>query len=99
MLGGLWLSIVVMVVGLVVAGIEGAKASTHALPLDQELSKLAAGKPAALVDLGILLLFATPLAAVITALVEFVLQGDRTYTGITVALVIILGAGFAVALH
>jgi uncharacterized membrane protein len=99
LLGGLWLSIAVMVLGLLVAGAQGKKEPTLALPLSQEWSQLTAGNPSALVDLGILLLFAAPLLGVLVALFEFLRRREMTFIAITVALVIILILGFAVALH
>lgn len=99
LLGGLWISIAVMCLGLAVAAIQGRNEATQVLPLDQELAKLTAGSPAAVLDLGILLLFATPFAGVLVALFEFIRQRDRPFIAITAALIAILAIGFGVALH
>ena len=88
-----------MVLGLILTGAQGKSAPTQALPLSRELSQLAAGNAAAIVDLGILLLFATPLLGVLVALFEFLHRRDAPFVGITFGLVIILVLGFAVALH
>lgn len=99
LLGGLWISIGVMVLGLAIAAARGQSEATRVLPLDQELRRLATGSPAAVVDLGILLLFATPFAGVIVALFEFARLRDRPFIGITVGLLLILAVGFGVALR
>jgi uncharacterized membrane protein len=98
LLGGLLLSIAVMALGLGLTAIRGGDTS-HVLPLANVLPELAKGHTAAILDLGILLLFATPLAGVLAALVGFWREGDETFTVITLILLILLGAGFAVALH
>ena len=99
LLGGLWVSIAAMVIGLLVTAAEGKTVATQALPLSRELSQLTAGNPQAIVDLGILLLFATPLVGVVVALFEFLRRRDTPFVGITLGLVIILIVGFSVALH
>jgi uncharacterized membrane protein len=98
LLGGLLLSIAVMALGLALTAIGGGE-TTHVLPLDRVVPELARGHTAAILDLGILLLFATPLAGVLAALVGFWLEGDRAFTLITSALLLLLAAGFAIALH
>ncbi|HZU11680.1 MAG TPA: DUF1634 domain-containing protein [Chloroflexota bacterium] len=96
--GGLYLSIAVMLIGAL-----GAAASSHqgssVVPLARIFRSLFGGNPAALLDLGILLLFATPLAGVVVALVRFLREKDRPFVLLTAALLVILAAGFAVALR
>lgn len=99
LLGGLWLSIAVMVFGLAVTLLAGRWPVRHVLPLDQVVPHLLNGDPATLVDLGILLLFATPLAAVLVALTGFVMQRDAPFIVIAVLLVLILAAAFGIALR
>jgi uncharacterized membrane protein len=99
LLYGLLVSIAVMLAGMAYGALRGKAASGHVLALDAVLPHLRDGDPSALLDLGILLLFATPLAAVLVALFEFVRIGDRTLGLITFVLVILLGVGFFVALH
>jgi uncharacterized membrane protein len=95
---GLVVSIAVMAVGLVVAAARGTTTS-HVLPLDRVLPQLAKGTPAAILDAGILLLFATPLFGVLVALGAFVRQRDLPFAGITALLLVMLALAFAVALH
>ena len=65
LLGGLVLSIGVMGLGLVLEAVDGSQGGDHVLPLDQILPSLAQGKPPAVVDLGIVLLFAVSVAALV----------------------------------
>ncbi|HEY8868285.1 MAG TPA: DUF1634 domain-containing protein [Candidatus Limnocylindrales bacterium] len=51
---------------------------------------LAALRPQAIAQLGLLTLVATPIARVLTSLVGFVLEGDRLYVAITAAVLAIL---------
>ncbi|HEX6509747.1 MAG TPA: DUF1634 domain-containing protein [Chloroflexota bacterium] len=97
--GGLLVSMAVMVIGLILVAPEGKNAATTVLPLDRVLPDLVHGSRPAVLDAGILLLFATPLLGVLVALTEFARQRDRTFTAISCALVLVLAAGFAVALH
>lgn len=98
MLGGLLLAVAVMIIGLIAAAVSGAHAST-VLPLDRILAALGRGQANAILDLGILLLFATPLIGVLVALAGFLRERDGTFTLITVVLLIFLLIGFAVALR
>ena len=88
-----------MALGLILVVLAGSTSASHVLPLDRVLPSLANSKPSAVLDLGILLLFATPLVGVIVALLEFVRQRDRPFVLISLGLLIMLTAGFAVALH
>lgn len=96
---GLWLSIVIMILGILLTGLQGKAQAREVLPLDRIIPAIQAHNSAVVLDLGILLLFATPLVAVLTALTEFVTHGDRAFTGIALALLIILVIGFVVALR
>jgi uncharacterized membrane protein len=99
LLGGLWLSVAVMVAGFVLAAIAGLHQSAHVTPLQDVVSGLTRGKPSAVLSLGILLLFATPFAGVLVALFEFLRLRDTPFVWVTVALLVILIIGFAVALR
>jgi uncharacterized membrane protein len=99
LLYGLLISIAVMVIGLIDSAARGKPVSSHVFPLDKVLSELGKGTASAILDLGILLLFATPLAGVIVALVEFLRVKDVVFAGITLAVGVLLCVGFVVALH
>jgi uncharacterized membrane protein len=51
---------------------------------------LRAGRPEAMIQLGVLLLIATPIARVVFALVSFVIERDRLYVGISVVILAVL---------
>jgi uncharacterized membrane protein len=52
--------------------------------------RLAALEPAAIAQLGLLTLLATPVARVAASVVGFALEGDRLYAAITTAVLLIL---------
>ncbi len=58
------------------------------------LHDIAAGDPAAIIKLGVLLLIATPIARVAFAAVAFALEKDRLYVAISVVILAVLLVGF-----
>jgi uncharacterized membrane protein len=98
LLVGLLLSITVMTLGLVVTAVRGGD-TTHVLPLDRVIPELAKGHTAAILDLGILMLFATPLLGIVVAFEGFWEQGDRDFVLVTAILLVMLAAALAIALH
>lgn len=96
--GGLYLSVAVMLLGALAALAAGRRGHS-VVPLDRIPRVLAAGDPSALLDLGLLLLFATPLSGVAVALVRFMRERDGTFAALTAGLLAILVAGFVVALR
>jgi uncharacterized membrane protein len=96
---GLLASIAIMILGLILVLAEGKNAATHVVSLDRILPDLVHGSRSAVLDFGILVLFATPLLGVIVAFVQFVRRGDRAFGLITGLLLVVLAAGFLVALH
>ena len=53
-------------------------------------ARLASLEPAAIVQLGLLTLLATPVARVAASVLGFALEGDRLYVAITLAVLLIL---------
>lgn len=98
LLGGLLLSIAVMIVGLILSAIRGGN-TKRVLPLDQVLPRLAAGHAPAVLDMGILILFATPLAGVVVALFWLLRARDYLFASTTGLLLIMVAVAVAVALH
>jgi uncharacterized membrane protein len=98
LLGGLLLSIAVMTVGLGLTAVRGGDA-THVVPLHRLIPELTQGHVAAVLDLGILVLFATPLLGVLTALEGFWAEGDRDFVLVSLGLLLVLGVGIAIALR
>lgn len=99
LLVGLLLSIGVMTIGLVTAALRGGSSTSHVLKLDQVLPHLLSADSAAVLDLGILLLFATPLIAVLVALLNFLLLRDMVFAAVTAVLLLMLALAFGVALR
>ena len=95
---GLVTAIAVMAAGLILAAAQGHDVS-HVLPLDRMPAHLLGGDGRAVTDAGILLLFATPLAGVVAALLTFVAERESRFIAVTVALLILLIAGFGIALR
>ena len=80
---GMYASFAAMGAGLVwwvLAGLPGGSASASTvLPFDELLPELAAGNPLALVNLGLLLLLATPGVTLIAAIISFALARNWRY--------------------
>jgi uncharacterized membrane protein len=52
--------------------------------------RLASGEPAAITQLGLVVLLATPVARVAASVLGFALEGDRLYAAITLAVLLVL---------
>jgi uncharacterized membrane protein len=87
-----------MVIGLLLTASRGGSTSTL-LPLDRIVAHLVKGESAAVLDAGILLLFATPLFGVLAALASFAIRREQRFVMVCVVLLGLLLAGFAVALR
>lgn len=96
---GLLASIGVMALGLVVTAERGGKDASRVLPLDQVVPHLARGEGPAVLDFGILLLFATPLIGVVVAMAWFVWRRDGSFVAVSGLLLVLLGLGFVLALR
>jgi uncharacterized membrane protein len=77
---GMVLSFGTMVVGLVMYAATPTEGTT--LPLDKILDGIIRGNPIAVIDLGIILLIATPLVRIIAAGITFGLEKDYRFLGI-----------------
>lgn len=96
---GLLVSIAIMILGLALVAGEGKNVATHVVPLDRVIRDLLHGSRPAVLDSGILVLFATPLLGVVVAFVQFVYRRDIEFSLITALLLVVLAAGFLVALR
>jgi uncharacterized membrane protein len=52
--------------------------------------RLASGEPAAITQLGLVVLLATPVARVAASVIGFALEGDRLYAAVTLAVLVVL---------
>lgn len=98
MTAGFWLSVSLILIGLVVALIRGE-------PVGDEVDALSRVVPEALrlesqgvIDLGILALLLTPAATVVVALVLAIRQRDLVFVGTCIMLLVILLGGIIVGL-
>jgi uncharacterized membrane protein len=96
---GLMVSIAVMTVGLVLAERQGRAETSHVLPLDRIAPQLLHGDAAAVLDAGIILLFLSPLAAIVVAFAGFCWQRDVRFMAVTGTLILLALAGIAVAVR
>jgi uncharacterized membrane protein len=67
-----------------------AQATTATTDFSSLPGRLASLEPAAITQLGLVTLLATPVARVAASVVGFVLEGDRLYSAITMAVLLIL---------
>ncbi len=77
---GMVLSFSIMVIGLLMYAVSPTEGTT--LPIDKILDGIVQGNPIAVIDLGIVLLIATPLVRIIAAGITFGLEKDYRFLGI-----------------
>jgi uncharacterized membrane protein len=90
---GVVVSAALMGAGLMAAlavGWQGSLLGAATTDFSNLPARLASLEPAAIVQLGLLVLLATPVARVAASVAGFALEGDRLYTAITVAVLLIL---------
>jgi uncharacterized membrane protein len=79
-----------MLFGVVLLSFNPNAATEEALPLNELFSQIIPLNPMVLLNLGILVLLATPILRVIIALVSFSLERDKLYLIISATVLIIL---------
>ena len=95
---GVAVSLTLVVIGLVLIGIAGAKNIEPTVPLTrlpQEILKLNA---TAIITLGILTLLLTPIVQIVAAMVTFSIDRDKLYLGISITLLCVLAFSLVLAL-
>jgi len=92
LLGGMVISVVTLAMGLMLYAISDGTWEHVTLSFGEIIAGIAQGNPIAVIDLGIILLIATPLSRVVAATVLFAVNRERNfvYVGIAVLLVIAL---------
>ncbi|GAC1393183.1 MAG: DUF1634 domain-containing protein [Ktedonobacteraceae bacterium] len=93
--GGVLLSAVVIVIGLLMLSLQPDKFAPQKLQLfpqtfGQVWTGLLALRPQAVITLGLLLLIATPVIRVAVSIVAFAVEGDRRFVAITTVVLLIL---------
>jgi uncharacterized membrane protein len=79
---GMVLSFSFMLIGLAIYAVAPAEGTT--LPLDKILDGIVHGSPIAFLDLGIVLLIATPMVRIVAAGVTFGIEKDYRFAGIAI---------------
>ena len=79
---GMVLSFSIMIIGLVMYAISPTEGTT--MSLDKIFDGIVHSNPIAVIDLGIVLLIATPLVRVIAAGITFGLEKDYRFLGISI---------------
>lgn len=95
---GFRLAAALLTAGLIVAAVRDEKISKKAEPLSEIFSLLRHGHSTALVDLAILAMILTPVAAVVTTAAGFYRLGDRRYTLASLFVLTVLGVSIAISL-
>jgi uncharacterized membrane protein len=98
---GMYLSFAAMSGGLVwwlLAGAPGGdKTARRVLPLGDLIAQILVGNPLALLNLGVLLLLATPGVTLLTTFITFVVARNWRYAGISALVSVILLLSLAVS--
>lgn len=99
---GMYASFAAMSVGLVwwlLAGAPGGAASaSKTIPFDRLLADLGALNPLALLNVGVLLLLATPAVTLLAQIVAYALERNRLYAGVASLVGAVLLLSLAISL-
>ncbi len=87
-----------LLIGLVVSLIKQEALNTEVDPFGEILPALFDGKPAAIIDLAILAMMATPLLTVVVVAIGFMRAGDRRYGMLSFVVLGILCVSVALSL-
>ncbi|MEO8286977.1 MAG: DUF1634 domain-containing protein [Chloroflexota bacterium] len=100
---GMYISFSVMMAGVIWSLVIGLPASTatssNVVPLDQILPEIAAGNPLALLNLGVVLLLATPAATLLGIIITYALERNTRYTAIAALIGVVLLLSLAISLR
>ena len=89
LVGGMNLSVSVLFTGLAMYALMPGHSDVIISPADIP-REIIGGNPVAVIDLGILLLIATPLMRVIIALAFYALDGERRMVGVSVLILFVI---------
>ena len=95
---GVMISLALVIVGLILTAIAGAKDNQPVGPLSDLPQELLELNPMAIITLGILVLLVTPIMQVVVALVTFSIDRDKLFLGICITLLCVLALSLALAL-
>ena len=95
---GVAVSLTLVVIGLVLIGIAGAKNIEPTVPLTQLPQEILKLNAMAIITLGILTLLLTPIVQIVAAMVTFSIDRDKLYLGISITLLCVLAFSLVLAL-
>lgn len=84
--GGMWLSLFTMTIGLTWLALSPGH-PTDVIPFESLMSELSDGNPIALVQIGILMLIATPFIRLLTAFTVFAYEKDVKFVMISLLVI------------
>jgi uncharacterized membrane protein len=95
---GVAVSLTLIVIGLVLIGIAGAKVVEPTVPLTQLPQEILKLNATAIITLGILTLLLTPILQIVAAMATFSIHRNKLYLGISITLLSILAFSLMLAL-
>jgi uncharacterized membrane protein len=95
---GFLVSAALLVLGMVVAAARGEDVPSQVDPLPDVIPTVLDGHAAGFIDLAILAMMATPVAATVAVAIGFARAGDRRFAALSLATLGILGVSIALAL-
>ncbi len=94
---GVTLSIALMALGFLLLAARHELERVTWLPLARVVPRVLAGDPAGILDLGVLVLFATPALRVVAAIGLFAAERQRRYVVISIVVLLLLALSVAVS--
>jgi uncharacterized membrane protein len=95
--GGMLLSLAAMVIGLIWFALT-PRSSADVIPVERLLDELMSANPVALVELGILILIATPFLRVVTAFLVFAYERDVKFVAISLLVLFVVSLAIVIKL-
>lgn len=95
---GIVVSLTLVVIGLILFSIAGAKEIEPTVPLNQLPRGILELKATAIITLGILTLLLTPILQVVVAIANFSIDRDKLYLGISIIVLCVLVFSLVLAL-
>jgi uncharacterized membrane protein len=93
---GMWLSFCTLLLGLI--WYAAAPVPDEVIPVEDLVSQMSSGNPIALLELGILMLIATPFLRLLTALAAFIHEKDVNFVIVSLFVILVVTIGIVVKL-
>ena len=95
---GIACSLCLVFLGFILFSITKAKSTAPVIPPSQFFDRILELDPLAFITLGILILVLTPFSGIVLAMVTFLVEKDKVYLGISVAILCVLLVSLALAI-